>query len=173
MAKKSTGTRPANAARRSQSSAKSTAVHLVRQPGAGAESTSAGTPVMTRPTQSAPARPAGAKPAAKPTQRVAGPPRPVATANPLATARPTAARPTAAKPAASSSSSPATAAAARAQADRTQAAKVARAREIQRSRAANLITPEHYDYVIKDLRLIGILATCMFTIIIVLHFVLK
>ncbi len=50
--------------------------------------------------------------------------------------------------------------------------KVARAREMQRAHAANRITPEHYSYVKNDLRLIAVLATCMFAVIIALHFVL-
>ena len=39
-------------------------------------------------------------------------------------------------------------------------------------RQSNLVTPEHYSYVIKDLRLIGILAVIMFGIIIALTFIL-
>jgi hypothetical protein len=101
-------------------------------------------------------------------QRVASPTRPVAAANPLAPAT----KPNAPKAAAPKAAATASVPSSRAQADRAQAAKLARAREMQRSRAANLITPEHYDYVIKDLRLIGILAASMFAVIIVLHFVL-
>lgn len=54
----------------------------------------------------------------------------------------------------------------------TQASRVARARATQRARAANIITPEHYAYVLKDLRLIAALAGTMFLVIIILHFVL-
>jgi hypothetical protein len=61
---------------------------------------------------------------------------------------------------------------ARATLARAEAAKVARAREMQRARAANLITPEHYAYVKNDLRLTAILAAVMFSVIIILHFVL-
>ncbi len=39
-------------------------------------------------------------------------------------------------------------------------------------RQANLVTAEHYRYVLKDLRLIGILAFCAFSILIALTFVL-
>ena len=39
-------------------------------------------------------------------------------------------------------------------------------------RAANVVTPEHYRYVIRDLRMTGILAAAMFAVIVVLHFVL-
>ena len=55
---------------------------------------------------------------------------------------------------------------------RAQAARVARARATQRTRTANVITPEHYGYVRKDLQLIATLAVSMFAIIIILHFVL-
>jgi hypothetical protein len=53
-----------------------------------------------------------------------------------------------------------------------QATRVARARATQRARAANVITPQHYAYVLKDLRLIAGLAGSMFLVIIILHFVL-
>jgi hypothetical protein len=43
---------------------------------------------------------------------------------------------------------------------------------MRRIREANMVTPEHYRYVIQDLRLTGILAAVMFGVIIVLHFVL-
>ncbi len=43
---------------------------------------------------------------------------------------------------------------------------------IQVGRQSNLVTPEHYRYVLKDLRLIGALAVIMFGIIIALTFVL-
>jgi hypothetical protein len=39
-------------------------------------------------------------------------------------------------------------------------------------RQSNLVTPEHYRYVLKDLRLIGILAVLMFGAIIALTFIL-
>ncbi|HEY7348558.1 MAG TPA: hypothetical protein VH599_09620 [Ktedonobacterales bacterium] len=39
-------------------------------------------------------------------------------------------------------------------------------------RQANLVSAEHYRYVLKDLRLIGILAAVMFSIIIALTFIL-
>lgn len=39
-------------------------------------------------------------------------------------------------------------------------------------RQSNLVTPEHYSYVLKDLRLIGILAVIMFGTIIALTFIL-
>lgn len=42
----------------------------------------------------------------------------------------------------------------------------------QQRSAAPLITAEHYDYVRKDLVIIGVLASAMFAVIIVLYFVL-
>lgn len=39
-------------------------------------------------------------------------------------------------------------------------------------RQANLVSAEHYRYVLKDLRLIGILAACAFSILIALTFIL-
>jgi hypothetical protein len=44
---------------------------------------------------------------------------------------------------------------------------------MRRIREANMVTAEHYRYVLHDLRLTGILAALMFTVIIVLHFVLS
>lgn len=157
MAKKSTVTRQTNAARRPQTSAKAPAVKLVR-PGGGTATVSAGTQVLTRPTQSAPARPT---PVAKATLTPKAAPRPT----PKGVAA-------AARPAAPALAAPSMNAAGRAQLQRAEAAKVARAREMQRARAANLITPEHYAYVKNDLRLIGALASVMFAIVIALHFVL-
>ena len=55
---------------------------------------------------------------------------------------------------------------------KAQAARVARARAAQRARAANLISPTHYSYVLNDLKLIVTLAVLMFTVIIILHFAL-
>ena len=50
---------------------------------------------------------------------------------------------------------------------------MARARATQRARAANLIVPENFKYVVHDLRLTGALAILMFAVIVVLHFVLS
>ncbi len=160
MAKKSTATRQASAARRPQTSGKVSTVKLVRPEGSRAD-VSAGTSVVERPTQSAPARPA---PVARTTAPVKAAPKP--TPKPAASAvQPGSTRPASAAPVTPNAS-------ARAQLQRAEAAKIARAREMQRARAANLITPEHYGYVKNDLRLIAILASCMFAIIIILHFVL-
>lgn len=55
---------------------------------------------------------------------------------------------------------------------KAQAVRVARARAVQRARTANLVTPEHYSYVIRDLKLIAALACAMVIVLIVLHFAL-
>jgi hypothetical protein len=91
----------------------------------------------------------------------------------VARTRPTApvARPSPAQKAARPEPKP-EAEAARQQAAKVQAARVARARATQRARAVNVITPEHYSYVLNDLKLIGALALGMFAVILVLHFTL-
>lgn len=146
MAKKSTATRQANAARRSQTTAKAPAVALVRAPKDTSE-TSVTSKSLAAAT--APARGAITSNAERPRSPAVS-----------QTARP------AARPA------PRPEPAARQESARTQATRVARARATQRARSANMINPEHYGYVIKDLRLIATLAVAMFAIIIVLHFVL-
>ncbi|MGZ3600012.1 MAG: hypothetical protein ACXWQR_01960 [Ktedonobacterales bacterium] len=145
MAKKSTATRQANAARRSQTAAKAPAVALVRGP---KETNETGD---TSDTSKSPAT-------------TATPTKSVVTSNADRPRSP--AVPKTAKPA------PKQEPAARPEAARTQATRVARARATQRARNANLITPEHYGYVINDLKLIAALAVTMFAIIIVLHFVI-
>jgi hypothetical protein len=55
---------------------------------------------------------------------------------------------------------------------REQEKRVARAREMRRMRTANVVTAEHYRYVLRDLRLTGVLAAAMFSVIVILHFVL-
>ena len=57
-------------------------------------------------------------------------------------------------------------------ATKAQASRVARARVTQRARTANLITPEHYSYVINDLKLIAALVISMFAVIIVLAIIM-
>lgn len=146
MSKKSTATRQANAARRPQTASKAPAVALVRTPraitGVGGSATAT-----------------AAKPQPKTATNsfvVAAPerPRPVEVAR---STRPAPKRePVAAAP----------------QVDRTNAARVARARATQRARAATHITPDHYAYVINDLKVIAALAIAMFVIIIALHFIL-
>lgn len=80
---------------------------------------------------------------------------------------------TASKPAATAKQPARTAPAPKPAAGREQAAKMARARATQRARAANLIIPENFGYVVHDLRLTGALAVLMFAVIIILHFVLS
>ena len=157
MAKKSTATRQANAARRSQTTAKSSGVTLVRSHQGQETKEPASSAVDTRETKAPQASPA-AKPAASAARPRVAP----------AVERPRALEaPKQAKPAPKPESAPARQANTRAQSSR-----VARARATQRARAANVITPEHYSYVLKDLRLIAALAVAMFAVIVVLHFVL-
>lgn len=156
MAKKSTAARHNNAARRPQTTAKTAGVTLVRTPKeTGPEKAGAGTAVERSPeTQAASAGTQEKKPQ---TASSAIAPRSRAPEAPKAAAKP------APKPE-SAQSKP--------QPNRVQAARVARARATQRARIANMITPEHYSYVLNDLRLIASLAAAMFVVIIVLHFVL-
>ena len=49
---------------------------------------------------------------------------------------------------------------------------MARARATQRSRTANLINPEHFNYVLGDLRLILAVAVLFAIVLIVLRFAL-
>lgn len=142
MAKKSTATRQANAARRSQTTGKAPAVALVRAPKETNETsaTSKSPATATAPTKSA-VTPNAERPRSPTVSKAV---RPAARQEPVA----------------------------RPEAPRAQASRVARARATQRARTANLINPEHYGYVINDLKLIAALAVTMFAIIIVLHFVL-
>jgi hypothetical protein len=177
MAKKSTATR--QAAHKPQTTGKQPSVALVRT-----QRTANGAP-------SQPAKTSGAR-MVKPAERPAAAPRPAATnpeeqavkaappATPEAAATPRrlvvtpAERPRApeVKPARSPAPKAEATAARQQQVTRAQAARVARARATQRTRTANVITPEHYGYVRKDLRFIATLAISMFAIIIILHFVL-
>jgi hypothetical protein len=181
MAKKSTATR--QAARRPQTTGKQPSVALVRT-----QRPESGTP-------SQPASPSGAR-MVKPAERPAAAPRPTTT-NPeeqaTKTASPVTPEPAPAKaatprrmviapaerprapevkPARSAAPKAEAAAARQQQVARAQAARVARARATQRARTANVITPEHYAYVRKDLRLTATLAVSMLALIVILHFVL-
>lgn len=162
MPKKSTAAHKAQAARRSQTAARSQNVALVRAPGADAASAAPDTAVATgasAPTSTTP----------KPSASIASAPRTSPSASKSATRTATATR------AATASAKPAAKPAATSQgayASREQERRVARAREMRRIREANMVTAEHYRYVLHDLRLTGILAALMFTVIIVLHFVL-
>jgi hypothetical protein len=157
MPKKSTAAHKAQAARRSQAAARSQNVALVRTSGAtGVETASStpDTPVTSAPKPSAPAAstPRASSSAPKSAGRTATATRPATT-----NVKP------GAKQAAPSQG---------AYASREQERRVARAKEMRRIREANMVTAEHYRYVLHDLRLTGILAAAMFTVIIVLHFVL-
>ena len=164
MPKKSTVARQAHAARRSQTAARSQNVALVRAPGVGVSSdTSTADPVAaSSSTTSATTEKSASSVATAPASR------PASSASKSATRTATAARPaTSAKPAAKP-----VAASQGQHAVREQEKRVARAREMRRVRQANVVTAEHYRYVIHDLRLTGILAAAMFAVIVVLHFVL-
>lgn len=148
MAKKSTTARQANAARRPQTAAKAPDVALVRTPKS----------------ESAPSAAASSSGGSRQPFAVADKPKaavPVERPKALPAPKP-------AKPAAASAES----VVARQQAAKAQSVRIERARTAQRARTANLITPTHYAYVLKDLRLIGVLAVMMFAVIIILHFVL-
>jgi hypothetical protein len=160
MAKKSTATRQANAARRSQTTTRPSDVMLVRAP-KPAENTapSAASASLTpaRPQPAAKSQPAAQKkPATAPQASQVNRPRALEVSRPN--------KPAAPKPAPAPTQQQA--------AMKAQAARVARAKATQRARTATLITPEHYSYVINDLKLIGTLAFLMFAAIIALHFVL-
>lgn len=148
MAKKSTAARQGNAARRPQTAAKAADVALVRAP----------KPETATTKETAPSD------ASRQSFAVASKPKAVVPAE-----RPKAlAAPKPAKPATASAES----VVARQQAAKAQSVRLERAKSAQRARTANLITPTHYTYVLKDLRLIGALAIMMFAVIVVLHFVL-
>lgn len=148
MAKKSSAGRQTQTTRRAPA-AKGNAATLVRAPGAAS---AAATGPVTRDTSQV----------AAPSATLSAPAR-AATRPAFAVTKPTRPAPPAA---------PAAPAAARPQSSREQATRIARARATQRARTANIVAPDHYSYVISDLRLTAALAVVMFLIIIVLHFVL-
>lgn len=153
MAKKSTAARQGHTSRRPQTTAKPAEVTLVRTP--KTSDTSNATNTTHAVAASADATPPTSTPARSAKASAATVERPRA---------PEVGR--VAKPA------PKVDSAVRQQAAKTQANRIARARAMQQARTANLITPEHYSYVLGDLKFIGVLAALMFIIIIVLHFVL-
>ncbi len=159
------------AAHKPQAPERASTATLVRAPGSAApsESPSAANIVAeTRP--GAPARQPAARPApsARPTERKAAvaerpaPPKPAApqpTAPQAATPQPAAsATPAARKPAPTPT--------------REQNQRLARARATQRARQANLISAEHYSYVLGDLKLVLALALSALVVLIALTFVL-
>lgn len=187
MPKKSTTARQAHAARRSpttarpsQTAARSQNVSLVRAPNAESPATDAASETPETPvTPATPAAPAtsaadnvvtSSRPAT-PAKSTAGAARTTTATRPTAKATPksaaSTATATAAKPAPKAAAQPQGAHAAR-----EQERRIARAKEMRRIRNANVVTPEHYRYVIHDLRMTAILAFAMFAVIIILHFVL-
>jgi hypothetical protein len=150
MAKKSTATRQANAARRSQSMSRAPEVTLVRQP-----KTASGEAPAAKP---APAASISSAKQVKSTAVVIG--GTTRQRIPEVAKTPTT-RPVSPKPE-SLARTP----------SKTQTTRVARAQTSQRVRTVSRVSPEQYSYVKNDLRLIGIIAACMFTAIIILSFVL-
>jgi hypothetical protein len=150
MAKKSTATRQANAARRSQSMSRAPEVTLVRQP----KTASGEAPVAN----AAPAASTSSAKQVKSTAVVIG--GTTRQRIPEVAKTPTA-RPVSPKPE-SVARTP----------GKTQASRVARAQTSQRVRTVSRVSPEQYSYVKNDLRFIGILAASMFAVIVVLSFVL-
>lgn len=156
MSKKSTATRQPQGARRPQTGAKQTSVALVRAPRPESGAPAEAQPEMRAAKTAEPERPVHAAKPAKP--QVVTP-----------AAKPRAPQ-VATKPTAPKTETPAAKAAA--PVTREQATRIARARATQRARTANAISPEHYVYVLSDLKLIAGLAVAMFATIIILHFVL-
>jgi hypothetical protein len=156
MAKKSTATRQANAARRSQTTPRPSDVMLVRAPKPAQNDAPSATGAAPAPVKSQPVAPkkSAAAPHAAP---------PVNRPRALEVTRPTN-KPAAPKPAPAPAQQQAAA--------KVQAARIARAKATQRARTGTVITPEHYSYVINDLKWIGGLAFLMFGTIIVLSFAL-
>lgn len=181
MAKKSTATRQQSTTpRRPQtakpSSARPANVTLVRAPKpadavqpTGTPSPASGVTAETKLKTATPPATMAKKPAAeKPVSEKRAPTTPVATRPraPEITTRP---KPAATRPQTSQQQTqpaPGSAAA------KAQAVRIARARAVQRARTANLVTPEHYSYVARDLKLIAVLACAMVVVLIVLHFTL-
>jgi len=180
MAKKShTGHRPLpqqakGAARKPQTPGGATSsATLVRAPGAqpasAPETPSASNVVADTAAPTAAATPSGAATASRPA--TASGERQAAVVERPAAPKPTPAKPAAAKPAAAKP----VASTARPQANTTtreQNQRLARARATQRARQANLISAEHYSYVLGDLKLIVALAVSALVVLIALTFVL-
>ena len=192
MPKKSTTARQAHAARRSQTTARpsqgnarSQHVELVRPPTAQTPAADATVSASDTPVTKTP--PTAPKPTTSAAERVKTSTQPAAHAKSAASAtrtatatRPAAGARPAAKAATPSATKSATASAPKpaaqpqgAHAVREQERRIARAKEMRRIRNANVVTAEHFRYVIQDLRMTAILAVAMFTVIIILHFVLS
>lgn len=159
MSKKSTAARQSQGNRRPPAAAKQASVALVRAPRPEQGALAEAQPEMHASTTAEQDRPMhAARPGASPKPAVVAP-----AAKPRA---PQVASKAAARPAAPKSEPAA------ASMTREQATRIARARATQRARSANAISPEHYAYVLGDLKLIAGIAVAMFAIIIILHFVL-
>src|SRR5579859_3816895 len=148
MAKKSAAARQASASRR-LAAAKAQQVTLVRAPGAETTTTEAKATAPTTAARTATvSRPASAATRAQPAPRPAGPSK--------TTTAPGSARTTAAPTTSSGHGMTAR------QAQRS-------GRPLQRARAANVVTAEHYSYVRHDLMVIGVSATVLFLVIVGLY----
>ena len=157
------------AAHKQQAPERASTATLVRAPGSAPSETPSAANIVAETTPVAPTRQPAARPApsARPTERKAAvaerpaPPRP-ATPQP-ATPQPAASAATSAAPAARKPAPTPT---------REQNQRLARARATQRARQANLISAEHYSYVLGDLKLVLALAISALVVLIALTFVL-
>lgn len=163
------------AAHKQQAPERASTATLVRAPRSAPSETPSAANIVAETTPVAPARQpaAGPAPSARPTERKAAvgerpaPPKP-ATPQPAA---PQPAAPQSAAPRPATSATPA----ARKPAPtptREQNQRLVRARATQRARQANLISAEHYSYVLGDLKLVLALAISALVILIALTFVL-
>jgi hypothetical protein len=153
------------AAHKPQAPERASTATLVRAPGSAPSETPSASNIVAETTPVAPARQPAARPApsARPTERKAAvaersaPPKP-ATPQPAAPQPATRAAPAARKPAPTPT--------------REQNQRLVRARATQRARQANLISAEHYSYVLGDLKLVLALAISALVVLIALTFVL-
>jgi hypothetical protein len=158
------------AAHKPQAPERASTATLVRAPGSAPSETPSASNIVAETTPVAPARQPAARPApsARPTERKATVAERSALPKP-ATPQPATPQPVAPQPAASA------APAARKPAPtptREQNQRLVRARATQRARQANLISAEHYSYVLGDLKLVLALAISALVVLIALTFVL-
>ena len=165
------------AAHKPQAPERASTATLVRAPGSAPSETPSETPsaanIVAETTPVAPARQPAARPApsARPIERKAAvaerpaPPKSAAPQSPKP--QPTASQPATSQPGASGAS-----AASRPTPTHEQNQRLARARATQRARQANLISAEHYSYVLGDLKLVLALAISALVVLIALTFVL-
>ena len=157
------------AAHKQQAPERASTATLVRAPGSAPSETPSAANIVAETTPVAPTRQPAARPApsARPTERKA------AVAERPAPPRPATPQPAAPQPAASAATSAAPAARKPAPTPtREQNQRLARARATQRARQANLISAEHYSYVLGDLKLVLALAISALVVLIALTFVL-